>query len=532
MVHRLVNAGALTNRFYAAHGLIPSDWAQPDFFSAAPNPDSILLYNYFVIHRLTGVKITASGDPIAHVQVERSMLAEAEATGLSPAALRERGNQHTRSEDWVNASHAYSLALVLCMQSLDSAAVRLEAAKAAANRSFAHLKLAKLTLDRDPVAAGILEKNARLMLRVAEAKARGTGRMGERFLTSPDLMARLRGGTLLQAATPPRRIEPWRMFAILAFADADRADVLALHWAKPIAREAEAARFLATQSAREGEEHGLRVMGGLASEFYKHAAERETSAVAKKQYEQLSVHMREVYAVAVRTPLYEDQGMREAVATLEQQHGITLHELQRAGFAMPPPRVAEENRRSLFSQSLYGALRNSCGLLSKYMRDPIAQANAAPRGAAGEWWSMAYPSAGVSAEGEARWVITVVDSTEVSVPPGDTEGRGHAGCNQIRDQTFIPSERPPSGDEIKFALFRAILLPVTVGCWPRRPQRVRLAWSMRQSCAALKEVGARIGIKVSVGERGVSLPAEDEQNARLAVQGVHLRADDDRFTGG
>jgi hypothetical protein len=179
----------------------------------------------------------------------------------------------------------------------------MEAAKAATNRSFVYLQMAKESLLADPLAAKGVEENAALMMRVSEAKARG-GR-GEAPAPPPDLMERLRGGTVAEAVAAGR-LEQWRMYGVLAYADVDRVDTWAHHWSKPIARQAEAARFLATQRARGGDEHGLKVMSGLAIGldehglkvmsglaigFYEQAAERETAAAVKKQYKQLRTHM-------------------------------------------------------------------------------------------------------------------------------------------------------------------------------------------------------------------------------------------------
>jgi hypothetical protein len=260
VVHRLVKAGAATNRFYPAHRATPSDWAKPE--EGDTSDASFMLYNMFIVHRITGLML-APGGTADHVQVERPMLAEAEATGLSAAELRERGNWLVQSKEWAQACRAYSLSLVLALKRLGSAADRMEAAKVAANRSFVYLKMAKESQMADPLAANALEENAALMLHVAEAKERRSGGMYEDFITPPDLMQLLGEGTM-EEAVEAGRLEPWRMFAVLAFADADRANTLAPQWSKPIARQAEAARFLATQSARRGDEHGLSAMSTLS----------------------------------------------------------------------------------------------------------------------------------------------------------------------------------------------------------------------------------------------------------------------------
>jgi hypothetical protein len=356
-----------------------------------------VLYSVFTLHRVTGLVMMSESAP-AHVQIEQPLLAEAEATGMSAAALRERGNALVGSKEWAAASVAYSLSLALSLKRVETPSEKMEAAKALANRSFVQLQLAKKTVTSDPEAIQAVEMNAAVRLLIAEAKARGTGRMGDSLSLPPDLMEFLRGATLAEAAAEGR-LEPWRMNAVLAFADADRSDHLAPHWAKPVRRQAEAARFLATQSAREGDGHALSVMGGLATSFFQRAAERERDPTSKKRYEQSYRHMKSVYSVHMAEAVSELLGMRGVLARLEEEHAIAPRQLQRAGFRMPPPRVDEEDRVRLFRESLHAAILKSPSLHTKFMKDPVNQAGGAPRGAAGEWWSLACTEAGCSEDG-------------------------------------------------------------------------------------------------------------------------------------
>jgi hypothetical protein len=301
VIHRLVRAGATKNRFYPAHAATPSDWAAPEDTGGQPDADSIMHYRLFLVYRQTGLMLAPEG-AAPHVQIERPRLAEAEATGLSPAQLRERGNQLVRSRKWQEALAECSLSLVLSLQRLRSVEqgmeedgmedAEMEAAKAANNRSFVCLQMAKDLLVGNSDAADLMAVYAEGMQRVADAKARVPGDMNsERFATPLDLMQRLRGGTMAQAVEAGR-LEPWRMYAVLAFADAGRAVILAPHWIKPKARQGEATRFLATQSARAGDEHGLKVMSDLTAYFFEHAAELEHSDEGRKEYERLARQMR------------------------------------------------------------------------------------------------------------------------------------------------------------------------------------------------------------------------------------------------
>lgn len=523
-----MNAGAYTFVYYPAHGATPSDWAKPND-GDGPDPSTArMTYNMFVMYRLLGVVMATPGAP-AHAQIEQPLLAEAEVTGLSPAVLRERGNRLVQNKDWAAASVAYSLSLVLSLKRLGSAAEKMEAAKAATNRSFVHLQMAK-EMVKHPDAVRRLEENAAVMQLVKEAKERGTGCMGEGPTTCPDLMQVLRGATLAQAVEEGR-LEPWRMYAILAFVDADRADMLAPDWAKPLARQAEAARFLATQCAREGNEHGLGTMGSFATGFFEGAADREHDPTSRKQYVQLFRHMTDVYAKNVGPAVEEMFGMRATLACLEEDFGITTRQLQRAGFRMPPPRVGEEDRLTLFRESLHMAILHSPSLLAKYMRDPVRQANCTPKGAAGEWWSMACTSAAISPEGLHRYLITVVDSTKLSMLQDATVTRNHPWHNKLLFSVTIQSAEPPSFTGCIEALVNAILLPAPGSGPPRRPERLCIAWSTRQYYPALKLFGQGLGIKVNVGAQGVSLPAEVDRHTLLASLAANSPAGDDQPPG-
>jgi hypothetical protein len=287
MVFRLLNDGADTTRFYPAHAKTPSDWAEPRSHEPSDGPWH-LPYTLFTVYRLTGLMLSPDVPPL---EVERSMLGEAEETGLSPAALQERGNRLVQTGEWEEARHAFSLSLVLSLQRLGSAAGKMEAAKAASNRSFAHLKMAKEALLADPLAAATFQQNARLMERITVAKARGPGGTSEALATPPDMVRRLRGVTM-EEAVAAGRLEPWRMWAVLALADGAHAETLAPQWTKPLARQAEVAHFLATQSAREGDDHGLQVLSNLAIGFLGQAMGRETAVAAKQQYAQVFTHMK------------------------------------------------------------------------------------------------------------------------------------------------------------------------------------------------------------------------------------------------
>jgi hypothetical protein len=233
---RLLDAGACTFVYYPVHGATPSDWARPLPDETQPPLDETralsdqmrplfsqmhylidtpkFLYAIFITYRLTG-PVMMSGRFPDYVQIEKSMLAEAEATGLSAAALREIGNGHVRYKKWVDAAVAYSHALVVALKRPESADEKMEAAKAAINRSFVNLQMAKELVTADEAAMAI-ERNAKVMQLVADAKARGTGGMGEGLTPCPDLMDVLRGATLAEAAAEGR-LERWRMLAIMAF---------------------------------------------------------------------------------------------------------------------------------------------------------------------------------------------------------------------------------------------------------------------------------------------------------------------------
>jgi hypothetical protein len=181
----------------------------------------------FVAYRLTGLGPMDDGSPLPdHPQIEKPMLAEAEATGLSAAALREMGNGHVRNKNWADAAVAYSHALVVALKRLETPDDYAEAAKAATNRSFVHLQVAKELVATDE-AAMAMQANAGVVQQVADAKERGTGGMSEGLTPRPDLMAVLGGATLAEAAAEGR-LERWRMHAVLAFADARRVEGLAL----------------------------------------------------------------------------------------------------------------------------------------------------------------------------------------------------------------------------------------------------------------------------------------------------------------
>jgi hypothetical protein len=478
-----------------------------------------MIHNVFILYRITGLIMTVKAAP-AHVEIERPMLAGAQATGLSHAALRERGNALVQRKDWKAASVAYSLSVVLSFERVETPDVKMEAAKALANRSFVHLQLAKAMVTSDPEAIQAVETNAAVRLMVAEAKARGTGRMGDGPVPPPDLMEVLRGATLVEAVAQGR-LEPWRMHAVVAFADANRADHLAPQWAKPIGRQAEAARFLAMQSAREGDGHGLSAMAGLATSCFQQAAERERERepASKKQYETLFRHMKHVYPDQVGEAVSELLAMRGVLARLEEEDGITSRQLQRAGFRMPPPRADEEDRVALFREALHSAIRSSPSLHTKYMNDPVNQACGVPQGATGEWWSLACTSVGPCGEdGLQLWVITIVDSTEKSLPKDATEAEKHPWHNRLLHSCTIRYAAMPAIEQIMTSLVSAICLPAPGSGPPRRPERLCVPWRMRHIYDELKELGEELRIKVSVVAQSVSLPAEANQHVRLAAQ--------------
>jgi hypothetical protein len=292
---------------------------------------------------------------------------------------------------------------------------------------------------------------------------------------------------------------------------------------------------LATQCAREGDEHGLDVMSQLAPAQYKLAADQEPEPAAKKQYEQLFWHMKDAYPQDVDTAVREAQRMRIGLTLIEDNFGITTRQVQRAGFRMPPPRVSEEDRFALFRESLHATIRNTPALQAKYMRNPISQPSSTPKGAGGEWWSMAFSSAGVLPDGRHWWVITVVDSTETSMPKGAAEPRPHPWHNRLLYSDTAQSTAPPNPEETLqesvAAIFLAILLPAPGRGPPRRPERICLAYRMRYVYLALKKVGDKLGIEVSVVSQSVSLPAEAEQHTRLAAQRLNSPAGGDPDTG-
>jgi hypothetical protein len=157
---------------------------------------------------------------------------------------------------------------------------------------------------------------------------------------------------------------------------------------------------------------------------------------------------------------------------------------------MPPARAGEEDRLTLFFDSLHAALRTP-DLLPKLVLNPVRQASKALKGYTGEWWSMACVRVDPSPKGQPQWVIAVVDSTEKSVRAGGTEVRDHP--NHLLDGAVMQCQGPLPIGEIKDALCRAILIPVPGGGHTRRPECVTISWSMRQYCPALKELGSRSG---------------------------------------
>jgi hypothetical protein len=339
------------------------------------------------------------------------------------------------------------------------------------------------------------------------------------------------GGATLAEPAAEGRLERWRMNAVLAYADADRAGKLAPHWVKPIARQAEAARFLATQRAREGDEHGLSVMGSFSSVVFRNAADREKEPASKKQYEQLFRHMADVYSNAVGDAVGEAQRMRDVLASLEKKHGITTRQLQRAGFRMPLPRSDEEDRFALFRGSLHTVILSTPALRVKYMHNPVSQAKSAPQGATGEWWSMACASAGDSPDKQHWWAITVVDTTKVSIPKDSAEPRLHPWHNRLLYTSTVQSTTPPNAEESIAALLCAILLPIPGSGPTRRPHRICLALGLRHIHPALKELGEELDIKVSTDSQTQSLTAEVEHSTRRAAQNYNIAGDPDTGKG-
>jgi hypothetical protein len=233
----------------------------------------------------------------------------------------------------------------------------------------------------------------------------------------------------------------------------------------------------------------------------------------------------EDYIDAVHTPVTEMKVMRAALGSLEENHNITLEELQQAGFWMPPPRVDEEDRCQLFRDVLHAIVRGSPSMLEKYMRDPISQAHAVRQGVACKWWSIACVNAGVSSDGRQQWVVTVVDSTEKSARRGATEIRDHPWHNQLVDaadfvQTYGQPVFRPSVDNVKAALFRAIFIPHLESGAPRRPERLLIPWDMGTYFAELRELGDTLGIEMLIAPPDMSLPAQDEQHTGVTEQHI------------
>jgi hypothetical protein len=212
--------------------------------------------------------------------------------------------------------------------------------------------------------------------------------------------------------------------------------------------------------------------------------------------------------------------MQELLAALEEQ-GISSQQLQQAGFTLPPPRVDEENRWALYSLSVRAAIRGSPSLQALFIRNRIGRAIGAPR-SVGEWWSMACVRAGAQPDGRPQWVITVVDSTRLSRLNAGGELRAHPDHKQLLDSETIQSGAPPSIDEIKSAVVRAIVLPEAGGGPPPRPELVCIAWDMRHWCAALEQLGQEIGVRVKVAQQGRSVLAEDAQFTCPAAPGMDL----------
>jgi hypothetical protein len=144
---------------------------------------------------------------------------------------------------------------------------------------------------------------------------------------------------------------------------------------------------------------------------------------------------------------------------------------------------------------------------------------------------MACSSAGVSPDGQHWWVITVVDSTETSMPKDAAEPRPHPWHNRLLYSCTVQSTAPPDLEESILAFVSAILLPAPGSGPPRRPERICLAYKMRHSYPALEGLGGELGIKVCVVSESVSLPAEAEQHTRLAAQRLHSPAGGDPDNG-
>jgi hypothetical protein len=157
------------------------------------------------------------------------------------------------------------------------------------------------------------------------------------------------------------------------------------------------------------------------------------------------------------------------------------------------------------------------------MDNPVPQAKSAPRGAAGEWWSMVCFSDRVrSLDGQHWWVIAIVDSTEMSMPEDAAEPRPHPWHNQLLYSGSVPSTAPPNAEQSVAALLRAILIPGPGSGPKRRPERISVAWGMRHSHPALKELGEELGITVSVDSESLSPDAVAEQLTRLVAQSLNI----------
>jgi hypothetical protein len=228
-----------------------------------------------------------------------------------------------------------------------------------------------------------------------------------------------------------------------------------------------------------------------------------------------------VYTKTVKSAVLETIAMHAALIKLEDE-GIPSHQLRQAGFTLPPPRVDEEHRWALFNQSLYAALRSSPTLQAVYMQDPVRRALATSKGVIGERWSMSCVSFLFTPGKPPSWIMMVCDATRQSKLEGSAELRDHPWYNQALDKMQIKSEAPPSIDDIKGALFRAMLIPAA-GAGPARiPERLSLSGDMGRYFAALTELGQEIGVKVSFAAQGASLPSEAAQHSRLTAQGWDL----------
>jgi hypothetical protein len=360
-----------------------------DFAGCRSSTASPSLYIGLGLYRVTGLlwknlrKPAVSIDVMAarFLHAEEGMREEAIKTGLFSVALREQGNGLVKERKWEAASRAYSYSLATTNHPegypTDAAEGRTEEldhhrAKALANRSFVHLKMAEEWGTREPAPEwsppqplrGVHSRNGKGdKVNGIEGASASVDESPAAHADFMDLRAR--------DALPRSH---W--FGVLAFADAVRATDLSPTWSKGHVRRAEAARFLAVRCMLSEDQNGRHAMHVMARAAYQLAAEWEPHKPVANQYLRMAAEtsrkcgpdsfpggpdagLQELLALASR-PAFEPIFL--LLSHLFRHAGVTDVDLIEGGWQVlappelhPPPspdRLSYPLRRPCRSQSL------------------------------------------------------------------------------------------------------------------------------------------------------------------------------------